>query len=355
MGRDRVNLQPGRRATIVDVAERAGVSAGTVSRAIAGSYPVAAETRRRIDEAIRELGYVANMNARALVGTALRPVALVVTEVTDPYFSFIAREVENEASERGRLCILASSRGSAARELEVLQAMRQQQAQVVVLVGGIADDPASRAALSDAARAMSAEGGTVVVVGRSAPPGVLEVSYDAEAAAHSVAEHLLGLGHRAILYVGGPPTLPTSTLRLAGVRRALAEHGLSLPDTRVHQDWFGRRPGYEAVSAALDRGRDFTAVICANESLASGALAALGERGVRVPQDVSVTGFDDLPLATDLSPRLTTVHVPIRDMGALAVAQGLDRVPGQPLPAPTLFGTPLIVRESTAPVDAGWL
>lgn len=337
----------GRRPTIVDVARRAGVSAGTVSRAIAGTYPVAAATKERIDAAIHELGYVANMNARALVGTAARPIALVMTDVTDPYFSYIAREVEKAASERGRLCILASSRGSASRELAVVELMRQQQAEVIVLVGGIADDADSRAELAAVSRAMAAEGATVVVIGRSAPPGVLEVSYDAEAAAHLIAAHVLALGHRQVLYLGGPPDLPTSRLRLAGVRRALAEVGLDLPDARIRQGRFGRQPGYDGVADAVASGLAFTAVICANEPLAAGALTALAEAGVSVPHEVSVTGFDDLPLATDVTPRLTTVHVPVQSMGAEAVARALD---GPRPDAPILFDVTLVVRDSTAPV-----
>lgn len=336
-----------KRPTIVDVARLAGVSVATVSRAMAGNYPVAAATRTRIEAAIADLGFVANANARALTGAAPRPVALVVTELSEPYFARIARGVELEASARGRLCLLASTQGSPDRELDIVRQMSQHRAEVVVLAGAVVADRAHQDALAAAARMLHDNGGNLVLLGRPGLSGVPEVGFDAEQAARLTTGHLLDLGHRRLVHLGGPQDYPTTTLRLHGFRAAFVERGLDPSGCPSRFGMFGVDQGRTAITELLDAGEDFSGVFCANDAIAQGAMEVLLSRGRRIPDDVSVTGFDDIPLAAVLRPALTTARLPLVEMARRAVTVGLGEPAGDP--GTRLLPAELVVRESTGP------
>ncbi|MDT0445835.1 LacI family DNA-binding transcriptional regulator [Streptomyces johnsoniae] len=342
------------RATLKDVAHRAGVSVPTVSRVIAGNYPVASATRRRVEKALRELDYVANTHARALRGHGAQTVAFVLKDVRGPSFAEVAHGIEEEASRRGRLCLVCVSGGDPARELEAVHLMRQQGAEAVILIGSVRDDEPYRRQMSAIARSLHQSGSRLVLCGRPAPgdsvPATV-VEYDNEGGAHAITSRLLAAGHRRVLFFGGDAELTTSAERLAGYRRALSDFGVPFDAALVEKVPFDRGEAYLSMRARLHRDRDFTGVFALTDAVAAGALRALAEAGLSVPRDVSLVGFDDVPPATDLRPQLTTVHVPYEEMGRTAVRLALDRRgdgPGVP-EQHVLLGTHVVVRESVAP------
>jgi LacI family transcriptional regulator len=344
-----------KRATVQEVAEAAGVSTATVSRVLNGNYPVAAETRRKVEQAVRTLGYVVNAHARALAGSRTRTVGIIVQDIIDPFYTFIAHGVQRQAAEDGKLCLVCSTYGVVGGELDLIDALHEQRADAVILVGGGVDDPAYRRKLADRARALNREGSWLVLCGRpalesGAPAGV--VDYDNTGGAHAITEYLLGLGHRRILYVGGPEQLSVHQARVAGFRRAHASRGLEVDKRLIQPGAFSRRFGYERTAQLLRDGSagGFTAVFGANDGVAVGVMQALREAGLRVPQDVSVVGYDDIPLAAEVTPTLTTVHLPLEQMGREAVRLAVALRGESDGPTDTRHvGTHVVIRDSTAP------
>lgn len=343
--------------TIRDVAARAGVSTATVSRVVNGNYPVAASTRAAVERAMRDLGYVANAHARALAGSTTRVVGIVVSEIVDPFFAYIARGVQSEALASGRLCLVCSTQGGESAELRFVDLLLEQRADAVILVGGAVEDKEYFAAVGQRARQLANNGSSLVLCGR---PGLeagvpaYAVEYDNIGGAAAITDHLLSAGHTKILYLGGPTTLSTTTARLSGFRQAFAARKLEHDPSLVRTGAFGRQWGYQQTLKALDDGLDFTAIFAANDIVAAGVYAALRERGLRIPDDVSVAGYDDVPVATELQPALTTVRVPLEELGRAAVRAGLS---GQePTADPfahqqpmTTLGTVVVVRDSVGP------
>ncbi|MDX3101999.1 LacI family DNA-binding transcriptional regulator [Nonomuraea angiospora] len=338
---------PAKRVTIRDVAKHAGVSVATVSRTLAGDYPVQPSTRHKVLRAVRELDYVPNAQARALSVASPGAVAIVVNSVSVPYYAFIAQGVEEQAAAEGRLSLICTTGGDMERELSIVQMMREQRAEAVILVGSVILDDDYRERMTRYAHALASSGSRLVLCGR--PPlgeGVpaLTVGFDNRGGAHAVTAHLLSAGHRRILYLGLRPGHTTSDSRVAGYRAALADHGLGHdPALEVPCD-FDRAAGYAAMRRRLAAGHDdFTAVFAATDVIAAGAVQAIHEHGLRIPEDVSVVGYDDVPPAEDIG--LTTVHLPHAELGRAAVRLALSGK--DPLAEPPItLGTHIVVRSS---------
>lgn len=348
--------------TLAEVAAHARVSPATVSRVLNGGYPVAGSTRTRVEQAVEELGYIANGPARALAAATSDLVGVLVHDVADSFFGILAGSLQGALAPTGqgggarRLAVVCNTEGVPAAELAYLTLLEGQRAGGVVLTGGAAEDREHTAALAARVARMAATGAPVVLCGRPplpVPPGlpVATVMFDDHGGAFRLADHLLTLGHRRIAYVAGPPGLSTTRERLAGHRAALHRHDPGLPeacaDLTVHAA-FERSAGYDATRELLRRGASFTAVAAANDTVATGVAAALREAGIRIPDDVSVAGFDDLPFCVDTAPALTTVRVPLREAGVLAAQLVTGRRPPPPGGITTL-PTELMVRASTAP------
>ncbi|KIF07320.1 LacI family transcriptional regulator [Streptomyces sp. RSD-27] len=347
--------------TLAEVAARAGVSPATVSRVLNGGYPVAGGTRTRVERAVEELGYIANAPARALAAASSDLVGILVHDIADGYFGILAGSLQralDPAGEGGarRLAVVCNTQGAPAAEAACLTLLEGQRAGGVVLTGAATEDPEQTAALAARVARMAAAGARVVLCGRPPLPvpsalPVATVVFDDRGGAFRLAEHLLTLGHRRIAYVAGPPGRSTTSERLAGHREALRRHDPALPgacaELTVHAG-SDRSAGYDATRELLRRGEPFTAVAAASDTAAAGVAAALRGAGLRIPEDVSVTGFDDLPFSQDTAPALTTVRVPLREAGALAaelVTGRRDLPPG----GITTLPTALMVRASTAP------
>ncbi|WP_078857340.1 LacI family DNA-binding transcriptional regulator [Streptomyces sp. NBRC 109706] len=342
--------------TLRQVARAADVSMATVSRVLAGNYPVAQRTRQRVLRAVQELDYVANTHARALRGHATPTIALVLDDLRQEPVARIAHGAEEEAARNGRSCLIATTQGERERERAVLRAMRQQGAGAVVLIGGGSQDPHHHAELSHIAGSLAAAGSRLVFCGRPAPDDAAPatvVEYDNEGGAYAVVSRLLVQGHRRVLFLGPTDTASTSTTagRLAGYRRALADFDLPFRPELLVGGGSGRAEARDRLSRRLAGGSDFTAVFAVSDPAASGALAALRAAGRRVPDDVSLVGYGDADCATDMLPQLTTVHVPYAELGRTAVRLALGLGAGTVSAADqrALLGTHVVLRDSTAP------
>lgn len=341
-----------RPSTIRDVAKHAGVSVATVSRILSGSYPSAPATRSKVMRAVRELDYVANAHARGLAGARPKSVAIVVNSVVSPHYAHVAQGVQDQAVREGRLCIVGTTGGDAERELAMVRLLREEHAEAVILVGNMPIDDAYRERMADYARALAVAGSRLVLCGRPAlgeeVPAIV-VEYDNTGGAHAITSHLLSAGHRRILFLGRRAGYTTPESRIAGYRAALAAHRVAHdPGLEVDSVVMDRREGYRMMRERLEAGpRDFTAVFAGNDLLAAGARAALRERGLRVPDDVSLVGFDDLPPADDID--LTTVHVPHEELGRTAVRLALDTDTAG-MSRHVMLGTHIIVRDSVRPL-----
>jgi LacI family transcriptional regulator len=341
-----------RRSTIREVADRAGVSVATVSRILSGSYPAAPATRARVMRAVKDLDYVANAHARALAGTPSKSVAIVLNSVISPHYAHVAQGVEAQTAAEGRLCLIGTTGGDPEREFAMVKFMREQHAEAVILVGNVVADEKYRKRMSQYAHALDGIGSRLVLCGR--PPlgpdvPAVVVEYDNEGGAFAATSHLLSAGHERILVLGRRPGYTTAEGRLAGYRKALAAHRVPHdPALEVEGTIMEWHEGYRMMKERLAAGeRDFTAVFALNDLIAGGAHRAMAEHGLRVPDDVSMVGFDDLPPSGDLT--LTTVHLPHEEVGRTAVRLALEHEARGGTPPHVVLGTHLVIRDSVKP------
>jgi LacI family transcriptional regulator, galactose operon repressor len=334
-------------ASITEVARLAGVSVATASRVVsAADYPVSAAARARVLEAARELDYVPNALARGLLKSRVPVVAVIVHDITDPYFSEVVRGVEDAAATAGYLVITCSSERDAEREASYVRLLRSVRAAAVVFAGSGLDDPPSNAEIDRHLAAMLAEGAAVVHLSPHAG-GEPDIGVDNEAGIAAMIAALVELGHRRIAFLAGPGALFVARERLAGYRRGLAEAGLTFDERLVVHTGFDRAGGALAVDLLRSAGAGFTAIACANDLLALGALQRLHELGIDVPGEISVAGFDDISFAALTAPSLSTVRLPLREVGRLGFQLANRKLAGDHAD-PIRLPTEVVLRGSTA-------
>jgi LacI family transcriptional regulator len=330
-------------ATMNDVARVANVSIATVSHVINGTRFVSAERVERVHEAMRELGYTPDATARSLRVGRTDTIGLVVPDNSNPFFAALARGIEEAGFEAGYTTILANSNERPDREHRYVSTL------VSKRVDGLILSP-SRGDHGTLARLLANARIPVVVVDREAElPNADFVLYDNEGGSYEATRYLLELGHTHIGCVAGPADASSATDRVRGFRRAITAAGL--PEQPVVEADFHFAGGREATARLLDSGVPLTALFAANDLMAAGAIRELAARGIAVPGDMSVIGFDDAPLAEMISPALTTMRQPLKDMAYSAVSLLLSRVTSGDGGAPVrkVLATSLVVRDSTAP------
>ncbi|MFE2757317.1 LacI family DNA-binding transcriptional regulator [Actinosynnema sp. NPDC059335] len=319
-----------RQVTLAEVARHAGVSLATASRVLNGSTrQVSEELRARVIGTARGLGYLPNASAQALARNSSLLVGLVVHDIADPYFSSIAAGVTRIAEDAGLVVVLGTTGRDPRREVDLVNTLRAHRARAVVIAGSRTTDRAASRRLADEITAFTAQGGRVACVSQ-AKLGTDTVVPANRSGARALARRLAALGHRRFAVLAGPPDLLVARDRLAGFRAGLADEGLALPDAHVIASDFTRDGGYAAVADLVAARTGATCVFAVNDVMAMGAMAALRERGLRVPEDVSVAGFDDIPTLRDLVPALSTVRLPLEDMGERAARLVLDDVDAGP-------------------------
>jgi DNA-binding LacI/PurR family transcriptional regulator len=333
------------RPTIYDVARRAGVSTATVSRALNGTGQIAAATRAAIEVAVAELGYRPNTIARSLVTRSTQTIALLLPDITNPIYAELVRGVQQVAFERDYTMLLCTTDGDPAQEERYLDLLRAKQVDGALVDGLVV--PTARIAR------FVRDGFPIVCLDRDVrSTAVPLVQVDNRAGARLAVEHLLSLGHRRIAHVRGPEA-GIADERVAGWTEALQAAGVEPDPALVAAGGWTEEDGFRATQALLESGAPFTAVFAANDLMAIGVLTALAQAGRRVPEDVSVVGFDDLRLAAYSTPPLTTVHQPAAEIARRATAILLELVAGEtPAQTKLLLEPELVVRASTAALAA---
>jgi len=327
--------------TIRDVAKRAGVAPITVSRVVNGSGCVSQATRARVERAIADLGYVPNTLARSLRSRQTQTLALVLTDIANPFWTTVARGVEDAASDAGYTVILCNTDESEVEQGRYLRVLAQKQVDGILLV------PAR--STTEPVAFLRRQGTPVVVLDRRVPDGQVDVvRCDSTGGAYRLVRLLLARGHRRVALLGGPRGVSTADDRVAGYRRALAERGLDVDGAPVYRGSFTQASGYEMTRRALAATPRPTALFAANNFIAIGAIRALRDAGLRVPEDVALVAFDDLPPALVIDPFLTVAAQPAYEMGRRATELLLARLSGEAPEAhqEIVLPTQVIVRQS---------
>lgn len=328
-------------ATIVDVAKRAGVSTVTVSRVINDAPNVNAATRERVEMAIRELGYSPSVAARSLRSKRTRSLALIVPDITNAFWTTVARGVEDAAQSYGYSILLCNTDEDLSKQQRYLDLMVGQRVDGMVVAPCNSD--ASRLAV------LRHRGIATVVIDRRIEGWDVDMVYgDSRSGAYALTQHLIGLGHRRIAILSGPEGAPTGDDRIAGYRLALAEAGIDLDPRLVRRGGFSGPAGRQLTGQLLDEGLAPTAVFAANNAIALGVIEALGNRGLRIPHDIALVCFDDFPQTASFFPFLTVIAQPAYDMGANAAQLLFSRMESPvPLkPRRVVLPVRLIVRYS---------
>ncbi len=338
-------MHGGLKPTLSDVAKHARVSTATVSRCLNMPDQVREETRARVEAAVAELGYTPHFGGRALASNRTNTIGAVIPTMDNAIFARGVQVLEEELSVRDITLLIATSDYDVDREKSKIRALLGRGVDGLILVG--------ESRPPEVYDLLNANGVPFVLVwtysGRCPYPCV---GFDNRRAAYAMARHVLSLEHREVAMISGLTVWnDRASQRVQGVRKALEEHGLALPPERLVQAGYTLESAAEAAEDLVDLPTRPTAIICGNDVQAAGALKGLRRSGLRVPEDVSVTGFDDIELAHAVTPALTTVHVPHRRMG-VAAADLLHRMIGGALPGEGIvFETKIVERESLARVS----
>lgn len=332
--------------TLSDVAREAGVSLATASRAINGSAnrTVRADLRERVLDAAQRLRYTPDANAQAMARGRTTSLGLVVHDITDPYFSSIAAGVTVAADAAALQVTLASTQHEQDREVELVRLLQRQRARAVVVAGGRYDDAAANDVMRDALADYRAAGGSAALVGQPVL-GVDTVVVENAAGADALARALHALGYRRPAVLGGPSAHLTARERREAFVDAFADLGAPVDPAHVLPGEFTHEGGEAAMRELLAVGADVDVVFAVNDVMALGALAAARDLGVSVPQDVALAGFDDILTLRDVVPALTTVRVPLVEVGRLATELVLEDHDGEP--RVRTVPTEVVLRAST--------
>lgn len=331
-----------------DIARAAGVSQSTVSRvlnAASSSIPISEETRERVLASARRLGYSPNPLARGLRGAPTMLLGVIVRDITDPFFAGPIETISIEAARRGYNVVLGHAHGRADEAIVLRSALETRHVDAIIVLGDMTDQPRLIDDLLNC---------RVPVVGLwqgTALRGLPMVNVDNAAGISLAVDHLLGLGHRRIAFVSGRP-LGDIEERRAEYETRMRAAGLEIPVGFVQHVSNDPAGGKQALVALTRLESGPTAVVCSTDQLAIGVLHGAASLGLRVPSDVSVVGFDDLPMSAFTVPALTTVRMPIREMTGLAVQIAIDDGQAGVDPTVEVLSPELVIRESTGPAPA---
>lgn len=329
--------------TIQDVAKLAGVAPITVSRVINNSGYASEETRTRVEAAITKLGYIPNTLARGLRSKRTHTLALVMTDITNPFFTLIARGVEDVANRSGYTVIYCNTDESESKEEKYINILLQKQVDGVLLVPACSN--------SASVKLLRANNIPVVLIDRSIPDTQTDlVRSDSEGGAYNLVKYLIELGHQRIITITGPREVSTSSDRVVGYHRAMLEAGLEDVES-IYYGSYTQTSGYELTREALELIPRPTAIFGTNNFISIGVLKALKDAGLGVPEDITVVGFDDLPASLVIDPILTVASQPTYEMGSQATELLLKRISDE-LPEnvqQVILPTEIIRRRSSAP------
>lgn len=329
--------------TIRDVARAAGVSVSTASLALRGDKRTSTGTRERVLFAAMELDYQPNNVAQSLKTGRTMTIGLIIPDILNPFFTVIAASAEDAACANGYSMVLCNSGNDAQREQGYLNLLRSRRVDGLIYMAGSSVPHAALGSLID-------QGFPLVLIDEELEgidsTSVMVRNYEG---ALALAEHIADLGHREIGVIGGPPELVTAQARLSAAIAGFARYGISVPSSRITFGDYQLESGRRATRALLSAFPEITAICAANDLMAIGAMQEAQSYGLQIPQDLSVTGFDDIPLASLVHPALTTVEQPTREMGRQAINLLLAQIGSRrPSARHVLLDPQLHIRDSVA-------
>jgi LacI family transcriptional regulator len=325
-------------AGVKDVARLAGVSVATVSRVLNDSAAVTEETRARVLAAVAELGYRPNAVARSLRTDATRTIGLIIGDILNPFFTELARAVEDQARTLGYSVVIGNADERPDRQDHYVRTLLEQRVDGLLLC--------PTAEITPLVQDMVADGKPLVFLDRTLPGlEVPTVRADGAAAIGELVGHLSALGHRRIAFISGPALLSTGRERTAAFVDALGDHGLTVRDEYLEAGDFQVASGRASVARLLDLEEPPEVIVAGDNLMALGALDEIRKRGLRIPSDVGLASYDDLPWFTHVDPPLTAIAQPVQELGRRAVRALIDRVAGQQVESVVLSAR-LVVRRS---------
>ncbi len=336
------NMTKSTRISIIDIAQAAGVSHSTVSRALSDSPLVKAATKTRIQQLAREMGYSPDAWARSLVMGRTQTIGVVVTTIADPFIADVIQGIESTAYEHGYTIILATSNSDPAREMAAVDMLKSKRVDGVIVtssrVGSLYQGYLERIGVP-----------VVILNNHSEQSGryTFSVTVDNEHGGHLATQHLIQLGHRRIAHITGPAGHSSSEGRLAGYRQALMEAGITFDPALVAPGAGRTEAGEHGLAMFVALAQPPSAVFCYNDVTAIGVLHAAQKSGLVIPRDLAVVGFDDISFASFVHPPLTTVAQPKFEMGQQAMQMALALMAAQAPVSDIIVKGQLIVRESS--------
>jgi LacI family transcriptional regulator len=329
-------------ANIYEVAELAGVSLATVSRVINPGAKVAEKTRQKVLAAMKELGYQPNSIAQSLATRSSNSVGVLVSELHGPFYGAMLSAIEETLRRAGKFVLVAAGHSKEEQEREGIRFLVSRNCDALIV---------HVEALPDKFLVEHNEKSTPLVVVNRKVRGLADrcFSLNNDQGGYLAALSLLRLGHRSIAYISGPLDFVDARQRLEGHKRALAEAGVTFDPRLLHEGNYHENGGSDGLTRFFEQRLAFSAVICANDDMAAGAMAAAHDRGLRLPDELSIVGFDDSPISRYVYPKLSTVHYPITDMSHMAARWVLKNVYQQDITqVQQLFEPTLMARDSVA-------
>jgi LacI family transcriptional regulator len=331
-------------ATIKDVARLAGVGVGTASRVISGKGSFSKDAAERVAAAVKQLGFRPSATARALSLRSTGTIGVFVPDFKGPYYGPLLHSIDTELRQFDRHMVVANGCGHDDRRQQALDGVR-------FLISRDCDGVIiASTALKDVDFMQLRDGFPQLAVVNRDVKGMRSHCFtvDHRAAGHLAANTLLDKGHRQFAVVSGPATASDNRQRLQGFFEALEQAGVNAKKVPVEEGDFAAQSGWDAMERLLATGQRFTALFSANDQMAMGAISCLGHRGIAVPQQVSVLGYDDTDVAAFTSPRLSSVHIPVDEMGLNACRMLLNSCYGMTLKISREFEPSLVTRDSIA-------
>jgi LacI family transcriptional regulator len=326
-------------ANIYEVAELAGVSLATVSRVINPGAKVSDKTRQKVLDAMRQLGYQPNSIAQSLATRSSNSVGVVVSELHGPFFGAMLSSIEETLKAAGKFVLVAAGHSKEEQEREAIRFLVGRNCDAIIV---------HCERLSDKFLVDHDHEKTPLVVMNRKVRGLADhcFSLNNEVGGFLATQSLLKHKHKKIAYISGPLDWVDAKQRLAGHKRALSEAGVKFDERLLHEGDYHETGGQEALNALFAKDIPFTAVVCANDEMAAGAMAAAHERGLDLPRELSIVGYDDAPISRYVYPKLTTVRYPIAAMGRMAARWVLRNVYEQAHDVKQVFEPELVERDS---------
>lgn len=325
-------------ATIYQVAERAGVSLSTVSRVLNGRKTVNPLLREKVEKAVQELNYRPSSVARSLANSRTDSIGVLVAELHTPFFGEMMQAIEMTLRAQDKHVIISVGHNDLAKELDAVEFLISRNCDALIL---------HSEAMSDQDLVALQSRLPVSIINRHVKE-LDEACFclDNESGGYSATRHLIEQGHKDIAYISGPGNKADAMLRLAGHKRALQEAGIPFSPESLYEGRFKEEDGINGLKALLAKDIKFSALVCANDWMASGAMSCARDIGLQLPEDLSIVGFDDVVIAHHVYPKLTTVSNPIYEMGEMAAKHILNKVYGQKHQLQHLYDAEMVLRDS---------